>query len=390
MEREQSLPSHHSFGIRKIPTQIKHLILEDYLSAWGGIICGMNPSANLAFVDTCAGAGSYQSDKSQSLVAGSPLIALKTLSQLKAAPRFSGKAIETKSLFIEKDPQNALALRKLLSSGNTFGEQYEVRESEFNLVLDEVLDFTQDSFGFIFVDPFGPSSIPFESVSPIVSQKFNDVLINFPLYSIQKWSGFIDDHDKGGQAKSCIDYVTACFGSTEWIDIHHKYRNTNRLEKEWLNLYLRNLKALGVLATSVPLRYEQKERSIFYLIFTTRNLAGLIAMKDTMYAGKEEETKRRARLQRQTRYPQQHSFFDIDDEWLPATDSDKNNIELLAKEISETLGEGTFTRRHIYEQFIPDTPYLKRHVDKALTALKKQGRAQYNGSLKFDQVIQLK
>ena len=387
---EKNLPSHRSFGIRKIPTQIKHRILEEYLSAWGGIICMMNPSVKLAFVDTCAGAGSYQGSKSQNLEMGSPLIALRTLSQLKADPRFSVKSIETKSLFIERDHQNALALRNLLSSSNTFGEQYETKEAEFSMVLNEVLDFTRDSFGFIFIDPFGPSSIPFDSINPVVSQKFNDVLINFPLYSIQKWSGFIDDYEKDSQAKRRVDYVTACFGSDEWISLYHQYRGKGELEKKWLNLYLRNLKALGVYATSVPLLFEQKGRSIFYLIFTSRNLAGLIAMKDTMYAGKEEEAKRRAKLQRQTRYPKQYSFFDVNSEWLPAPELSKDRIEQLAEEMRQTLGQGIFTRRQVYEQFIPDTLYLKRDVDKALTTLRKKGQVQYGGRSYFGQSIQFK
>jgi len=378
------------FGEQKIPTQIKHRILERYLSAWGGIICGKSRSANLAFVDTCAGPGSYLDTRGKSEVLGSPLIALQTLSELKASPKFSGKTIKTKSLLIEKDPSNALALKNLLHSGNTYGEEYDIKESEFSLILQEVLEFTKGSFGFIFADPFGPSSIPFDAISPVVSQRFNDVLINYPFYSIQKWSGFIDDYDKDVGAKLRVDYVTNFFGSNEWINIYHRYQRTEEREKEWINLYLGNLKALGVYTTSVPLRFEQRERNIFYLIFTSYNLAGLIAMKDTMSRGKDEEAKRRIKLQSQMRHPQQPSFSDINEEWLLADTVAEIDTKQLAQEIRQCFGKGRFTRKQIYERLILDTPYLQGDIDKALTALKRTGQAEYTGSTKFDQTIELK
>ncbi len=72
----------------RMPPQIKHLILGRYLRSWGSIICGKNRSVNLAFVDTCAGAGSYFDIKGIKEPIGSPLIALRTLSELKATPSY--------------------------------------------------------------------------------------------------------------------------------------------------------------------------------------------------------------------------------------------------------------------------------------------------------------
>ncbi len=379
-----------SFSEKKIPTQIKHLILGKYLSAWGGIICQKNPTVNLAFVDTCAGPGSYEDSKNQGTKEGSPLIALQTLYNLKTDTRFAGKTISTKALFIEKNPKYASALRTLLSSGNTFGVTYETRESEFDSALADILTFIKGCFAFVFADPFGPSSIPFSSISKIVSQKFCDVLINFPLYSIQKWSGFIDKCDANDIAKERVDYVTSFFGTDEWIDVYEKHRGTEEVEEEWLNLYKRNLKSAGVMVVSVPVLYELKERSIFHLIFTTRNLAGLMAMKETMYSAKEEEAKRREELQRQTKYPGQMTFAEVNENWsIPGTPSIRSSPEEIAKQITETMGKGVFSRRQIYEKFISDTPYLQADINKALTVLKKQGKAEYAGKTVFDQQIRL-
>jgi len=379
-----------SLSEKKIPTQIKHLILGKYLGAWGGIICRMNPTVNLAFVDTCAGPGIYEDTKNQGTREGSPLIALQTLSNLKADMRFAGKTINTKALFIEKNPKYASALRILLSSSNTFGVTYEIRESEFNSALEDILAFTKGCFAFIFADPFGPSSIPFSSIRKIVSQKFCDALINFPLYSIQKWSGFIDDYDNNDLARQRVDYVTNFFGTDEWVDVYSKHRGTEKVEREWLNLYKRNLQSSGVMAVSIPVLYEQKERSIFHLIFTTRNLAGLMAMKEAMYRAKEEEAKRREALRHQTKYPGQMTFAEVNESWsIAGASSTKSSPEEIATQIVETMGKGVFSRRQIYEKFITDTPYLQGDINNALTVLRKQGKAGYAGKAVFDQQIRL-
>jgi three-Cys-motif partner protein len=366
------------------------MILGRYLSAWGGIICRMNDTVNLVFIDTCAGPGSYQDTKNRGLKEGSPLIALQTLSSLKTDTRFAGKVANTKSLFIEKNPKYASALRRLLGSGNTFGETYEIKESEFDSVLEDILAFAKGFFTFIFAEPFGPSSIPFTSISRVVSQKFCDVLINFPFYSIQKWSGFIDDYDCNDLARERVDYVTNFFGTDEWIDIYKRHLGTEKLEDEWLNLYKKNLKNAGVMAVSAPVLFEQKERSIFHLIFTTRNLAGLMAMKETMYSAKREEAKRREELQRQTKYPGQMSFAEVNESWgIPVASSIRSSPEEITRQIAETMGKGVFSRRQIYEKFISDIPYLQGDINKALTVLKKQGKADYAGKLIFDQQIKL-
>lgn len=379
-----------SLSEKKIPTQIKHLILGKYLGAWGGIICRMNTTVNLAFVDTCAGPGTYEDTKNQGTREGSPLIALQTLSSLKADTRFAGTTISTKALFIEKNPEYASALRKLLSSSNTFGVTYEIRESEFNLALEDILAFTKGCFAFIFADPFGPSSIPFSSISKIVSQKFCDALINFPFYSIQKWSGFIADYDNNDMARQRVDYVTNFFGTDEWVNIYRKHQGTEKVEEEWLNLYKRNLESAGVMAVSVPVLYEQKERSIFHLIFTTRNLAGLMAMKEAMCRAKEEEAMRREALRHQTKYPGQMTFAKVNKSWsIAGASSATSSPEEIAAQIVATMGKGVFLRRQIYEKFITDTPYLQGDINKALTVLRKQGKAEYTGKAVFDQQVKL-
>jgi three-Cys-motif partner protein len=385
MDEKEDLTSFISFNEKKIPTQIKHRILQEYLRAWGGIICLKNRQVNLAFIDTCAGPGSYQDTKNQGLAEGSPLIALRTLNVLKNDSRFAGKPINTKSLFIEKVPKFASALETLLKSNDTLGEYYEIKRAKFEDVLGYVLTFSQNNFAFIFADPFGPSSIPFKSISKVVSQKHCDTLINFPLYSIQKWGGLIGDYENIGQAKK-VAYVTDFFGCDEWINVYQKYHGTAALEDELLKLYTGNLKSLKVMVSDIPLQYEQKERTLFHLIFTTHNLAGLMAMKETMGSAKEHETM----LREQSKHPGQISFGEVNNAWLVSkTVNSRITPEEIANQIISTLGTGIFKRRQIYEMFISDTPYLPSEINKALTILKKQGKATYFGESYFDQQIKL-
>ena len=88
-----------AFPRKKIATKAKHLILQEYVKAWGGIILhsmrrkpGLRPIV-LGYLDTCCGAGIYEGpgDKDEIDTLGSPIIALRALRELVALGRAANR-----------------------------------------------------------------------------------------------------------------------------------------------------------------------------------------------------------------------------------------------------------------------------------------------------------
>jgi len=79
----------------------------------------------------------------------------------------------------------------------------------------------------------------------------------------------------------------------------------------------------------------------------------------------------------------------VNDGWVvPVASLAKSAPEDIADQIIKTMGQGVLPRRQIYEKFISDTPYLQSDINKALTLLKKQRKANYTGRPVFDQQIE--
>jgi hypothetical protein len=84
------------------------------------------------------------------------------------------------------------------------------------------------------------------------------------------------------------------------------------------------------------------------------------------------------------------TFSEVSESWgVLGAPSKTSSPEEIAGQIIKTMGKGVFLRRQIYEKFISDTPYLQADINKALTVLKKQGKAEYDGKTVFDQQIRL-
>ena len=95
---------------------MKHRILENCLTAWGGIIITSNRGrpVRLAFVDTCSGSGLYTPDESSEsdvYDAGSALIGLDVLRRLKSYGSARGATVAIKALFVNEHTDELKTLR---------------------------------------------------------------------------------------------------------------------------------------------------------------------------------------------------------------------------------------------------------------------------------------
>jgi three-Cys-motif partner protein len=186
------------FPAKKIATKVKHQILQSCLEAWGGIIITSNQGrqVRLAFADTCCGSGLYAPAEDAApdveYDAGSALIGINALNELLTYGRSRASEVSAKALFINENPTELETLSTAINHYFPNHIPFQTLPGRLENVMPAVGVFCDKHFAFVFIDPYGPSAIPFSVVSQLVSLPRADCLINFPYYSIHKWIGWLD------------------------------------------------------------------------------------------------------------------------------------------------------------------------------------------------------
>ncbi len=278
------------FPAKKIATKVKHQILESCLKAWGGIIINSNAGrqVRLAFVETCCGSGLYApGDDAKPDVeydAGSAIIGIETLNALLSHGRSVSRDVSGKALFINENAEELETLNATVAEHFESKASYRLLPNRLCDVVKDVALFCDRHFAFLLIDPYGPSAIPFSVVSKLVSLSRADCLINFPYYSVHKWIGWLEcDSHEGATRLAIVDQLTNGDG---WREIALRNRQSGRaLEEAILDHYMDELSKLGVGAMSIPMTFEDKKRTMYHLVFTSRSTAGLANAKRQLQQG---------------------------------------------------------------------------------------------------------
>ncbi len=312
---------------RDTQTQVKHLILEQYLNAWGGIILhGLRGSARKAqaagrdfethfiYVDGFAGCGRYQGDRSTLLahpdnaqqVWGSPVLGISALAKLRTLGQSCGIPVRTNAILIEKDPVVFSTLRESLDMAgwsqatrrtNDFDSladgEVALIQDDFCQWADKVRGFTSDRYRFAFylLDPYGPSGIPLQRVvAPIIRSPRTDVMINFPYQDLHKKTGGATQIIASAYSKAQLHY-DALFGCTGWRQVSTAAMLSGgnddqgvKMEGELVDLYHHQLQKVDstLAIKSVRLRFPDKERTMFYLFLTTHDGTGALRLNQLL------------------------------------------------------------------------------------------------------------
>jgi three-Cys-motif partner protein len=176
-------------------TEVKHAILKSCLRAWGGIIVNSNPNrvVSLSYVDTCCGSGLYERDPDdekrddQPFEVGSAIIGL---SELAFFVESQGKAqsVNAKALFINESASELEMLKKAIAERVPKAPPYSPKIGLFTDHIDDVVAVCTNRFSFVFIDPYGPTAVPFTAVSRVVRGTRTDSIIHFPYYAVEKWT----------------------------------------------------------------------------------------------------------------------------------------------------------------------------------------------------------
>lgn len=409
---------------RSTQTKCKHIILEEYLKAWGGIIywglqnSKMSSTPRFVYVDCFSHTGIYPGgdidEPNQEPVYGSPILGIQAMDKLAKTAWENDYPIKTYSILVERDDNYYNTLIRTLHSlgyssrlktsrnlSNLHNKEIIALNEDVTELVNELLEFTdrKDTWAFYLLDPFG-SGIPNAFVEPIVRGKNHDVMINFIYEDLSRKAGMLFSDDISPQHKKQVDNWKKVFDPNIWEDeIFTTLRIENSLgetlspeEKEDLFVegYYKSLNKMDpdAIIKFLNLRYPDKERTMLYLFLTTHDPTGALKMNEVLYKTQllEYELRHRVPMARKMRSGQK-SFLDASF----GLDTDQSNVvrpnkkEISKRIYNEFLGTTT-TRRKIYRSLV-DTDYFPQEVDKGIRHLRREGKCQFKGNLTHDTEI---
>ena len=320
-------------------SEVKHKILQGYLKAWFPIVSSISDSIN--YIDGFAGP--------RNLFKGRTWF---TNYCFKPANEHTASlnGIIT-FLFIEEVEEraknlqseiNKIELKENLKPFVIQGKYHEVIESELKSLEIEgkILGPT-----FAFIDPFGFSGIPADSIGKLLSIPKVEVFINFSVDSINRFIG-TEDADF---------HINELFGTPKISEIIKNY-SKDRV-RDLRDSYQLMLNTLAAYVRYFEMRNEDN-RPIYYLFFATNNRVGHLKMKEAMWRVDKEG----------------------DFKFSDATNPDQIVLfekvefgEEVFKLVKENFHTGTFDVQ-IIRLFIEDkTPFLKKHLGQALNFAEQNG-----------------
>lgn len=152
-----------------------------YLDAWFPIVGYGFPQLRLYYIDGFSGPGTYSGGE-----LGSPLAALgsavRAVEQNLSTNRWRARGIVC--LFVETDTSNMESLMEALNRAPN--HRYVNRKAylgDFDTILPSIKNDFPESFGqsplFVFLDPFGPTGLSFETVASVLNSPNSEVLLHF-------------------------------------------------------------------------------------------------------------------------------------------------------------------------------------------------------------------
>lgn len=248
-------------------TKAKHEILEEYLKRWFPILG--STAGRIVYLDGFAGPGIYSKGEE-----GSPVIALKTAVEHKLAERFQKIVF----WFIEKDQERSKNLEQVLKQrfpSLPSNLQYEVEKTEFADGLENTLNAIEQEGAKLaptlaFIDPFGFSGMPMDLIVRILGYQRCEVLITFMSSFILRFND--------AQRENALDEL---YGTKNWRQLR-QITDPDEKRRFLVDLYAQQLRVNGAEYLRTFEMVGDNNQTIYHLVFATKSLKGLEAMKEAM------------------------------------------------------------------------------------------------------------
>jgi three-Cys-motif partner protein len=258
-------------------TIAKIAILEGYLQAWFPIFGRIRGRFDLLYVDGFAGPGRYTNHPT-----GSPVAALRSASKALAASGTAWTAGAIHCAFIEPDRERFNHLTEHVEpfKGNPRLRLHLLNTSFVDGVAALKQQMSQAFTGawplFVFIDPFGATGAPFETVASILGSPRSETLINFDADAIARI--FMAGNSAGHER-----LLNDIFGDDSWraaLSGHHAFPI---LCRTILALYKARLRSLPNVRYVFSFEMSKSGSALeYFLIFASQHPTGLEKMKEAM------------------------------------------------------------------------------------------------------------
>ncbi|HVS10472.1 MAG TPA: three-Cys-motif partner protein TcmP [Planctomycetota bacterium] len=309
-------------------TYVKHFVLGVYLEKLAYKIGMRWNGATLNYVDGFA--GPWQS-KDEKLEDTSPHIAVRVLRGVRGEVRRLGKPrLDVRAMFVEKDADKFKRLQE--SFADCADLEIVVRHGDFESNVGKAVAFGTTgarSFCFTFIDPCGWTGYGLHAVTPLLSVKPGEVLINFMTHEINR---FIDNPDPAKAAT-----FQDLYGSTTFRDA---WAGMDGMERQdvMVAAYCHRVREAGRFAhvASAVVINPLKDRAHYHLVYGTRHDEGLRTFREAERRALSEQEGIRARAQqrkRKRRTGGQQELFDAEALATPYVDGLRAHYRTRARDV---------------------------------------------------------
>ena len=258
-------------------TIAKITILRSYLAAWFAIMGRTKRGQDLLYVDGFAGPGEYAN-----YPMGSPIAALHIAQDAIVKSGAEWRAGDVHYAFIEQQKQTFAHLQEQVQSFQSSARVHvHLLNSSFVDGMAALKTLLPDAFTksfplFVFIDPFGPTAVPFSTVAEILSSGCSEVLINLDA------DGIARIFKAKEQAKSEA-HLDAILPDKSWREMLSEDLPFAELCKQVLELYKAGLRNLPSVRYVFAFEMQGPGGALnYYLVFASQHPLGLEKMKEAM------------------------------------------------------------------------------------------------------------
>jgi three-Cys-motif partner protein len=275
-------------------TEVKHRILQRYLSAFAPIVG--NWAADVAYIDCLA--GPWES-RGEQLEDTSFSIAVNVLKQAKASLALRHKHPSFRCLLIENDPES---FKRLNTFASTISDiPVTAKQWDFSSHINGIVQYVrqqQNSFPFFFIDPKGWELIALDLIKPILSLQPGEVLINLMTSWVKR---FLSDESKN-------------FERLVGSDVGRLRQLTgDEQEEELVRCYADAIKKAGHFeyVCTLPILKADADMFHFWMVYGTRHPKGVEEFKNTEKAIIPFMHETRAESQQRKKFAQSGGQFSL-------------------------------------------------------------------------------
>lgn len=273
--------------VKKSAAVLKHAVINSYATPFASKTGSRSKENRVAFIDGYAGPGRYENGAE-----GSGAMLLRKANEL--ATFKSPRTVECH--FVEDDKKTVARLREV-AEAEAGDVKYTITDGDISKQLPVLLDAVKEIPLFVYLDPCG-LPIPLDEVATIFARPntpglATEVLINLTA-GLRRFAGMLYSDKNVGNALKALD---AAFGGDWWRTVWLEKCPTNDASEDAkmaaelavVEGYAEKLRecAGGVGTWIVDVRPRADLKPLYYLVFATRSIHGMVTFGDSTSKGLE-------------------------------------------------------------------------------------------------------